>query len=82
MNEVLLLPHLNDATYVVWSVVIAVGIGNDSHSTKVIHVAEHISPLHSVSRVPNCEAIAEQIFGGSRNTKLNMQLPVLSTYGL
>jgi len=61
---------------VVRSIVIAVRVGDDGESGEVVSVAKHRTRSHLVSRVPHGETVTEQILGRSRDTKLNLKLPV------
>jgi hypothetical protein len=70
------------SSYVVWSIVIAVRIGNDSQTREVIAISEHRTRFHTISSVPNREAVSEEILSGSGYSELNLQLPVSSTDGL
>ena len=69
-------------SYVVWSIVIAVRIGNDAQTGEEIAISEHRSRFHSISSVPDREAVSKEILGGSRYPKLNLQLPISGTDGL
>lgn len=64
------------------TVVIAVRVGDDRQSGKVVTISKHRSWFHSVPGVPNREPVAEQVFCCTANPELNLQLPVSRSYGL
>ena len=59
-------------SYVVWSIVIAVCIGNDGQTGEEIPISEHRSRFHAISGIPDGEAVSEKILGGSGYPKLNL----------
>lgn len=57
-------------TYIVWAIMIAVGVKNDGQSLKIIHIAKYWTSNHSIPCIPDSKSISIQIFAFSMNLKM------------
>ena len=63
-------------SYIVWSVMVAVGVCNNSKPGEVISVSENPTRFHTIPSVPDSESVPEKVLGSSRNPKLNLKFPI------
>lgn len=69
-------------TYVVWTIVIAIGVQNDGQSGEVILAAKDRPGLHALLCVPNGKSVAEQFSSLAVHLKANVHFPIASHHGL
>lgn len=70
------------ASYVMWPIVIAVGVQNNCQTGKEILAAENRSSFHALFGVPDSKSIAEKFSPLAVNFKANMHLPISSHHRL
>ena len=63
-------------------VVVGVGIRDDGESGEEVLGAEDGAGLHPVLRVPDGEAVAEEVLGRAGDPEVDLQLPVAHQHGL
>ena len=63
-------------SYIVWTIMIAVGVCYYGQTRKEVFGAENIPGLHSISDIPNSKTVAIQIFCTAWHTELNLQFPI------